>query len=316
MTESPVLPDDPVGAPSDDRRRRRVDAGDPAIAVHDGDALGRRLDDVLDVGLLHEELGREDSSSSAMALKPCASCPNSSLRIVADARPGVAFCQRLHASRQARKAGAETAAAAGPGEAAAISMAAAAQRPTSQSMSLVRCSAATQQRIVFQQHGADDRILGMFDRNGQYVIAFCGPSLKLARNAILQSLADFVAGVVIERLAGLVFFVGGMRPAASCCGRRPGNPVRTMVLQLQEFAQRRGPLEQRRWPSDDLKTIVSANSRATLVASVNASDLVAAICVKIATPPTSPIKAAALVMLRMIWLLMRTSWPRRERRHL
>ncbi|MER8830144.1 hypothetical protein [Mesorhizobium sp. M0988] len=56
-----------------------------------------------------------------------------------------------------------------------------------------------------------------------------------------------------------------------------------------------------------MKTTVLANSRATLAASVNPNDLIAAICVKIATPPTSPIKAEAATMLRMIWLLMRTS---------
>ncbi|TIW44657.1 MAG: hypothetical protein E5V71_06895 [Mesorhizobium sp.] len=59
-----------------------------------------------------------------------------------------------------------------------------------------------------------------------------------------------------------------------------------------------------------MKTIVLANSCATLAASVNPNDLIAAICIKIATPPTRPIKAEAATMLTMIWLLMRTSQAR------
>ena len=69
---------------------------------------------------------------------------------------------------------------------------------------------------------------------------------ELARDTIAESLADFVAGVVIELVADLVFLVGGVGQEDPVAVDDQEIPARAMVLMLQKFAQRVGSLEQRR----------------------------------------------------------------------
>ncbi len=104
-----------------------------------------------------------------------------------------------------------------------------------------------QNRIIFQQHGADDRIGGIFDRHGEYGVHFLRVD-KSACNAVLQRLADFVVGVVLEFVADMVLFVGGMGDDDLVAVEDQEIPMHAAVLVLHELHERLRPLEQRRRP--------------------------------------------------------------------